>query len=383
MWRPTDMTGVRGGGLVHPPTSISLVYRDREGMIDGIGDYCERLESALRAAGIDARTLAWRSRGVDADTGAVILQYNPFSFGRWGFAPRLAFDMIALRRQRPDIRQAVMVHEPFVRIESAKSLVMGTWQRLQLRAVLSAADVVMVSTSSWIPLLPARSRPVTAPVGSNLPDRREWRQTRRQALGADGGALVLATFGTDHPSRLMDHVVAATNAVAARHQRVTLLCLGVGTPALEGLDRAVAVHRPGRQQSDELATELSAADVYLAPFADGLTTRRTTLMAALQHALPVVGIDGPRTEAELRSEEAAIRWTPAGEPRRFADAALELADDAALRQRSGVAARELYERRFSWEVVAGIVVDALSSPRGAGGSAESASAARSRAGRRR
>jgi len=27
-------------------------------MIDGIGDYCERLESALRTAGADARTLA-------------------------------------------------------------------------------------------------------------------------------------------------------------------------------------------------------------------------------------------------------------------------------------------------------------------------------------
>ena len=351
-----------GNGLVSHPTalpSISLLYRDRDGRVDGIGDYCERLESALQAAGAPARTLAWRSGGIDAGDGALIVQYNPFSFGRWGFAPRLVLDLILLRRRHPEIRRAVMVHEPFVPIDSVKSLAMGTWQRLQLRAVLSAADVVMVSTSSWIALLPARYRPVTAPVGSNLPDRRDRRHDHRRALGADAGMLVLATFGTDHPSRLMDHVVAAANAVAARYERVMLLCLGSGTPALDGLDPAVAVHRPGRQSDDELASELSAADIYIAAFADGLSTRRTTLMAALQHALPVVGTDGPLTEPNLRSEDVAIRWTPTGDPQRSANAVLELADDPELRQRCGAAARELYDRRFSWELIAQIVLAAL------------------------
>ena len=162
--------------LRHQPLSISLLYRDREGAIDGIGDYCDRLESRLRAVGADARTLAWRSGRIDASEGTLVVQYNPFSFGRWGFAPRLPFEMISLKRRRPDVRQAVMVHEAFVSIDSAKSMLMGAWQRLQLRAVLSAADVVMVSTSAWSPLLPASCRPITAPVGSNLPDRRRASQ---------------------------------------------------------------------------------------------------------------------------------------------------------------------------------------------------------------
>ena len=345
-------------------SSISLLYRDRENRIDGIGDYCERLESALRATGVDARIVTWRSRGIDASEGHLILQYNPFAFGRWGFAPRLPLDMILLRRRRPDIRQAVMVHEPYVAIDSIKTLVMGTWQRLQLRAVLSVVDVVMVSTSSWIPLLPARCEPIAAPAGSNLPDRRARRDDRRRALGANDETLVLATFGTDHPSRLLDHVVAAANAIAARHQRVMLLCLGVGTRALDNLDPAVIVHRPGRQSLDDLAAELSAVDIYLAAFVDGLSTRRTTLMAALQHALPVVGTDGRLTEPDLRAEGAAIRWAPTGDSKRFAEAALALAGDAALRRSCGAAARELYDRRFSWELIAQIVLAALStSPR--------------------
>jgi glycosyltransferase involved in cell wall biosynthesis len=341
--------------------SISLLYRERDGSIDGIGDYCERLQTALRAAGADVRTLAWQPGGIDAGAGTVVVEYNPFSFGRWGFAPRLVFDMISLKRRRPEIRRAVTVHETFVRVQSAKTLVMGGWQRLQLRAVLSVADVVIVTTSAWIPRLPAHCHPVTVPVGSNLPDRRERRQARRRALGADDGALVLATFGTGHPSRLMDHVVAAANVVAAEHPRVTLLCLGAGTPSWEGLDPSVELHRPGRQSADELAEGLSAADIYLAPFADGLTTRRTTLMAALQHALPVVGTFGRLTEAELRSENGAISWTPAGDPKRFADVVLGLAGDPELRQQRGAAARELYDRRFSWDVIARSILAALSS----------------------
>ncbi len=253
-----------------------------------------------------------------------------------------------------------MVHEAFVPIESVKSLMMGTWQRLQLRAVLRAADVIMVTTSSWIRLLPSDCRPVAIPVGSSLPDGRDRRQFSRDALGADSETLVLATFGQDHPSRLLDYVVAATNAVAAQGQMVTLLCLGSGKRALDGLDPRVELRRPGRQSDDELATELSAADIYLGAFSDGLSTRRTTLMAALQHALPVVGTDGSRTEPELRREHAAIDWTPAGDRQRFADVVVQLANDAALRQRRGAAARALYERSFSWDLIAKSVLAALS-----------------------
>jgi glycosyltransferase involved in cell wall biosynthesis len=157
----------------------------------------------------------------------------------------------------------------------------------------------------------------------------------------------------------LDHVVAAANAVAARSEQVILLYLGVGTSTLDGLDPAISVHRPGRQSVDELAEALSAADIYLAALSDGLSTRRTTLMAALQHALPIVGTYGPLTEPDLRAENDAIRWTPTGDPKRFADASLDLAGDAALRQRRGAAARALYERRFSWELIAQSVLAAL------------------------
>jgi len=341
---------------------VSLLYRDRDGRIDGIGDYCEGLESALRATGVDARIVSWRGRGIDVNEGAVILQYNPFSFGRWGFAPRLAIDMRRLARRQPQVRRAMMVHEAFVPIDSAKTLVMGTWQRLQLRALLLTVDVVMVTTSSWIRLLPPACGATAIPVGSNLPDRRDRREQSRRALGADEDAVVLASFGSDHPSFLLEYVVGAANAVAAARGSVKLLCLGAGTRPVTGLDARVELHRPGTQSSDELATGLSACDIYLSPFSDGLSTRRTTLMAALQHGLPVVGTYGSRTEPELRREDRAIHWTPAADPSSFAHSAIDMADNAGRRHQCAAAARELYDRAFAWDLIARRVLAAVASP---------------------
>lgn len=352
---------------VDQPSPVALLYRASTST-DAIAAYCARLESALEETGVAARMLAWNGAGIDVPAGHLIVQYNPFSFGRWGFAPRLVADLASLRRRRTDVRVAVMVHEPFVPVVSAKTLVLGAWQRLQLRTILSLADTVLVSTSSWNRLLPARRQGITAPAGSNLPDRRDMRISQRRALGAEPETIVLATFGTGHPARLIGPVVAAANAIAADDRRVILLVLGTGGQELDDLDPAVVVRRPGRQSPDELAAELSGADIYLAAFVDGLSTRRTTLMAALQHALPVVGSDGPLSEPELRREVGGITWTATGDTSAFAGAAVALAGRSDHRLQRGVAARELYDRRFSWPRIADVVIDALSSPSRGGGS---------------
>ena len=46
----------------------------------------------------------------------VLLQYNPFSYGRWGWNPHLPRVMRRIKRDAPGTRLALMVHEPFVPI---------------------------------------------------------------------------------------------------------------------------------------------------------------------------------------------------------------------------------------------------------------------------
>jgi glycosyltransferase involved in cell wall biosynthesis len=95
---------------------------------------------------------------------------------------------------------------------------------------------------------------------------------------------------------------------------------------------------------------LSAADLFLAPYVDGVTTRRTTLIAALQHGVPVLGTDVGRSD-EVLVRSPAIARAPL-DADRFAAVAAELAADRGRLESMGIAARALYLEEFAWDVIA-------------------------------
>ena len=221
-----------------PRGRVGLVLADRTGRADGIRDYTRRLLAALGAAAVDTDLLLWTRgppRASDrvglraADLDALLVQYNPFSFGRWGFAPRLPLFLAGLRRKRRRPRIAVMFHETYVDLRSPSWAMMGSWQRAQLIAVQAAADVQLCSIQRWTERLrrTACGRPVHhLPVASNLPDARAQREAERERLGAGTDTLVLSCLGLRHPGRLPEQVLGAARAAGAAAGSVLLLDLG-------------------------------------------------------------------------------------------------------------------------------------------------------------
>jgi glycosyltransferase involved in cell wall biosynthesis len=126
------------------------------------------------------------------------------------------------------------------------------------------------------------------------------------------------------------------------------------------------VHHPGQLPGIVVAARLASADIFLAPYVDGVSSRRTALMAALQHALPVVGTDGASTDPLLRGATDALRLLPVGNPELFAESVFNLALSADLRSAMGRAARRLYEESFDWPVLAGRLLGSLQSVAEAG-----------------
>ena len=59
---------------------------------------------------------------------------------------------------------------------------------------------------------------------------------------------------------------------------------------------AIVSTRPGRLTGAEAAAALRACDLLVQPYPDGVTTRRTSVMAALTTSVPVLTTDGPLTE---------------------------------------------------------------------------------------
>src|SRR5262249_18302153 len=92
---------------------------------------------------------------------------------------------------------------------------------------------------------------------------------------------------------------------------------------------------------------------------DGVSTRRTTLMAALQHGLAVVGTDGHNTDRMLRDANNSLRLTAVGDRDAFAGAVCELAASRGTRAELGSHARSLYETEFDWTVVSGRLIAGL------------------------
>ena len=351
--------------------SITIAASASRGRVDAIRDHTYLLAEAVETKGVSVEFRLRADDGTWCSGGALtagleasdafLLQYNPFMYGRWGFAPWLPLALARMRLRRARPRIGLLVHETYMPLKGWRWTLMGLWQRAQLVALLPCADVVLTSTEKYardLGRLRRRGRTVHVPVGSNLPDARRRRAEQRARLGVGDDTVVLAAFGTGHPGRLFDHVVGAANAVAAS-SHVVVLNLGAGAPPADGIDPRIRVHTPGELDAMSLAVELAAADVFLAPFTDGVSTKRSTVMAALQHGVPVVGTDGTLTDEVLRTASPAVRLVPVGRVDHFAGAVAELARDREARAVAAAAARELYERRFDWPLTAAAVVTGL------------------------
>ena len=337
------MTVTGGTGVV--------VYRRRAG-IDAIDEYSRRLVAAMVASGRDARYIAeGPASALAAVRGApwVLLQYNPFVYGRAGFAPRLVPEVQRLRRlARAPL--AVMVHEAWVNMTDARSTAIGVWQRMQLRALLRLADGIMTSTEALAREIGRGA--VHVPIAPNIEPIATLHEAAQARLGLDG-KLVVALFGRGNPGRALDYAEAAIAALTDAHgaDRLTVLNLGAGAPSVR-VPAGVEVHRTGELPPDELSVHLWASDLVLLPFADGLSTRRGTMMAALAHGRTVLGLRGRDTDSMLTDASDALLLTPLGDRDAYSRAAVELTSNPDRLRVTGAAGRRLYESRFAWPVLA-------------------------------
>lgn len=355
-----------------------------DGIVDyasGLGDAMTDLHGATVELVLSRAAGGWSTRalGVDGATehpaaglpqavagcDALLLHYNPFSWGRWGFAPSLVTTLARLHRRRPELAIGIMVHERYLHMHDVRSTAMGTWQRIQFHGVLRSATAAFASIELWTRDLRRQTHVPVAqlPICSNVPDARARRDAVRARLELPPATLAVAAFGGRHPARLTSYMERAANAIAGAGQAVVMLNLGAEPPQLPGLDgSAIRVVTPGRLDRMAVAEHLAAADLYLAPFVDGVSSRRTTVMAALQHALPVVGTDGSSTDPAMRAAREALLLTPAADAGAFAAAALELASDPARRARQASAGRLLYETSHDWPIACRVALDGLGMP---------------------
>jgi hypothetical protein len=316
------------------------------------------LVGALANRGHDARRVAWKAgrlASVARAAGMLVVPYNPFMWGRWGFAPALVRDVASVRRLRPRPRIALVVHEPYIPVRDLRSLMMGAWQRAQLGSLLLLADRRFASIEAWARKF-SRVRPTShLPSGSNLPDARKHRASVRRELALEN-ALVVATLSGGHPSHLTGYVEAALTRLYREGIRTVFLQLGAGAADV-AVPAGIRCERFGFQPADRLGALLAAADLLLTPFVDGVSTRRSSFMAGLCEEVAVVATHGPLTDPMLI--DRGLELVRVGRPDLFAERAGELAVDGDRRAHAARAGRELFEAEFTWDAIAMRLVEGL------------------------
>jgi glycosyltransferase involved in cell wall biosynthesis len=350
--------------------------------LDGIGDYTARMcQEMARSAEIRILTAqptpdpvpgvciervfsAEEPKSVRALLDAVVadppdwilLQYNPFSYGKWGWNPYLPQTIRAIKKRLPRTRFALMAHETFVPIIRWQFAVMTVWQRAQLWSLGHSADLLFFSTEAWLKECGrwfAGKSLVHLPVCSNLPRVDGNRTAIRQKLGISDSTTVLGFFGTAHPSRMLGWVGQALQEMVSAGQDAVLLYIGPDGSAVADILSGLPVRDVGPLPGDAVSEHLCAVDIYLAPYVDGVTTRRGAFLAGLQHGLATVGTFAENTDACLRAHNGqAYLLCDARNVGEFCQSIHTLRNEAALRQQIALQGERYFEAEFAIERLA-------------------------------
>jgi glycosyltransferase involved in cell wall biosynthesis len=287
----------------------------------------------------------------------LILQYNPFSFGPRGFAPWL---IPAVKKARTSL--ALMVHETYVPAWPWRFTVMRSWQQPQFAVLVRMAEALFVSTERWTPQIQpwTRKRCSLLPVGSNLPRCSLTKAEAKARLGFPPDALLLGTFGFGHISKRTEWVITAARRICQRLPQTQLLNVGKINDLLPSACRPAPVHQPGLLPGPEASVSLRAMDVFLAPFLDGVSPRRGSVVAAFQHGVPVCSTFREYTDRFLfEFASPAFSLTPSNDERRFTQSALVMAEKAVRLPNLGDDLVRFHDKYFAWPIIAQFLVQDL------------------------
>ena len=318
------------------------------------------------------RSLRQLSQALDAAAGGaeLLVQYVPQAFG-WSGA-NLAFCRWLRGRSRRN-QITVMFHEVMYQVEDDRRLshyALAAVNRRMAALVAGSAGRAFVSISAWRPLVAPLVRPGVGvawlPVPSGIPVMSDRGQAAAVGSRSDDRPRLVGHFGTY--GGLIVPLLTPAIAALAKLPEVRLLLIGAGSeeyrrtvldgnPQLAGRIRAT-----GELSAEEISGHISACDLMIQPYPDGISTRRTSAVAALAHRKPVVSTDGHLTDDFWRNEPA-VTLVPVSDPAAIGEATRALLADETRLSAAAARAASLYDERFDLRhTVEGLQSTALGIP---------------------
>jgi len=293
----------------------------------------------------------------------LILQYTGQMWGAWRFGtPGPA--LLAARARAAGAKITLIAHEIFVPLYRRPDLLVSALlQRVYFAQLLRSCDHLFVTTESRIRYVAPYCEALRLPpprvirIGPNaLPSPR----FERGVSGPPGPRIGL--FSTAALGKRFDVVLDAFAQVVEQLPSAELVLIGdLGSsvrPGVRQIKEALRRHPAadrirltGKLPLARIAAEVAALDIYLFPMNTGANTRSGTLPVALGSGLPVVAIAGTETDAGLFHDGENVIFARALESGAFAQAALRLWREPALRAKVAAGALRLYAEHLSWQPI--------------------------------
>lgn len=289
----------------------------------------------------------------------LFLQWVPHGYGYRSMNVGFCLWLRRRSRQRGD-QLELMVHEPFLPFQGAswRVKVASLVQRFMMAILLRSASRVWVSTESWFPrlrfFLPARVIPQWLPVPSNISvDADVAAVTSVRRRYSSEGTVLVGHFGT-FGGAISRSVLPTLAGLLQSRPSVRVLLLGRGSAEARVLlvrkhpDLGERLMASGAATAIALSHCIQACDLMIQPFPDGVSARRTSVMAALSHGLATLTTVGELTEP-LWARCGAAALVNADDPDALLAQSQELVDNPAYRERLAASARRVYDELFAVE----------------------------------
>jgi glycosyltransferase involved in cell wall biosynthesis len=359
----------------------------------GVADYTAILRGELRALDVTSEVLTSAAcASVEPTVHPVV---GTWGFPFWGVALQIIserrFDVVHIQYQTAafDLKPAVNFLPWYLQRRPDRPAVVTTFHDLRTPYLFPKAGPLR----TWVThMLGRRSDAV---ILTNPEDRQEWLDTanaqvpahqidvgpniarvpitaeRRHALRAEFGVspdtFLIGFFGFVNLTKGLDTLFEAVRILRDQDVPVKLLIIGGSLGASDPYNAVYQEHlqriiyrlrldsedillNTGYLAAADTSHALATCDAMALPFADGVSLRRASMLAALDHGLPVVTTYPKLPTPEIQDSNAML-LVPPEDPPALSQALRRLHADRALADTLGTAAHN-FARRFSWPIIA-------------------------------
>lgn len=288
----------------------------------------------------------------------ILIQYVPNAFGFRGM--NLAFCNWVRKRRMLGDDVRVVFHEPFFYFGFYRPHrnLLALVQRLMAWILMRGARIVYTSTPTWERYLRPYARPgnprfIWLPMPATLPvvdDPEAVRKKREGYVTRNGNTNLFGHFGTygaDIAEPLEDVLPSLLNARASAH----FLLIGRSSDRFctqfqsRYPQLATRVHATGDLEPREASLHIQACDVFIQPYPDGVTARRTSVINLLAHGCAVVTTQGKLTEDFWDSSKSCLLVLPT-DVQGLVNTALEVGSSPQSIALCGSRAKAFYDKTF-------------------------------------